>query len=252
MLDFQFKAGLENDVAYATHMAGRRSSLKALATGTASSINRRSNGMRASEGFDPQGRVSREGSTGGDSSILAMARSRRPTEQEGSFDFVPPRSRRPTEQDGALGFVPPRSRRGTEQDGALNFAPPPRSRRGTEQDGALNFVAPRSRRATEQDNSLDFDNDDSDLPLRRRASFVSNSSKSFLDRSQISNSLNAMLAGLGDEGNMVSRGGSLTSQRSVGMRRVSQMDTDGDVSDGNAGEGRRGKFLSATRTNCTN
>ena len=188
--------------------------------------------MRASDGFE---RVSGGGSTGGgDSSILAMARSRRPTEQEGSFDFVPPRSRRGTEQDGALSFVPPRSRRGTEQDGALNFAPP-RSRRGTEQDGALNFAPPRSRRGTEQDNTLDFETDDTDLPLRRRASFVSNSSKSFLDRSQISNSLNAMLAGLGDEGNMASRGGSLTSQRSVGMRRVSQMDTDGDVSDGIAG-----------------
>ena len=78
ILTQQFKAGLENDVAYATHMAGRRTSLKALAAGTASSINRRSNGMRASDGFsDQQGRVSGggAGSAGGDASILAMASS---------------------------------------------------------------------------------------------------------------------------------------------------------------------------------
>jgi hypothetical protein len=98
----------------------------------------------------------------------------------------------------------------------------------------LNFVPQRSRRGTEQDGGLNFDTTDETDLARRHSSFVSTSSRSFLDKGQVSNALSAMLAGLGgdrDGSGVTSRGGSLTSQRSIGSRRVSQMDHDGDVSD---------------------
>jgi|LauGreSBDMM110SN_4_FD.fasta_scaffold259120_2 hypothetical protein len=69
---------MEDDIAEATHMAGRRSSLKALGAGTASSNNRRrTSGMRPSDGGDQQELrgVSGGGSPGGEASILALARS---------------------------------------------------------------------------------------------------------------------------------------------------------------------------------